>query len=1470
MDKVNIDIDSFDTLALKLGDVLVQGVRVSTGRTHEGLLRACGIELVTPAQTNASPAAATSATGAAPAYALSVASVRVSDCRFELNDQAVTPATTLAIQLDQFTIAAPESGGPLAIVGKLELPGIAKRIELSGTTSPFAQTRTAAVMLRVSGLDPTALKPYLNAIGLESQFTNGTFACDLNADLTPKPDGNFAANAHLSKLSLANTSQLLGLDDVSLQGVSADAHKIRFDSIAVSGPTLVIQRDASGAVSLLGFKTRPPVASPKEGAPAAQTSTPAAPPPLTTASATPAPRLEIGKFIWHGVHVHFDDEAVSPPQSIGIDDVGVELTDLKLGLDPRDYAANSGKIKAWLAAPRFVDRFDLSGNVAPGPKALLLDVTGAGTGISPSALAPYLSSLGLAPLTTNGTINFHAQLSVAHDRNTLSAGLSLDQIRYADPAQTLLAVDSLKIGNVALAGSDIGVTDATIEHPQARIERDHDGNLVVAGIKLVSSSPSPPLPAASPTISQPPSAPSQASTNPRPNAPATQTASSTPSPAAPAPLTAELDSLRIAHAQLWWIDHAVSPDVNASLTADVGLQHLTIGKAADPANLQIVAAIPGVIEKLDVVGKVSPAPGAQSASFNIAGDGIVIGPMASYLPPGITSTLKDGSLRLALDAKLLTAQKGALAANLIVNQLDYRDAGSPTSLFKLDNLTLAASRFDPKGGVIAFDEVSTHGIACDVTQLPGGKLQLLGFQIAPAPAAPQPAVKAKTTAEGAGMATPAVAPSAPASPTPAPDAAALVAAARKALPLITLEKLDLNVSRFALIDGSRPAAAPLALEDLTLRNTSRIECLGKDPESKPPTALQLVTRVAPLADRLAVDVKLSPFTRQPSATLDLAIAGIHGDGLTKYSPDLKKTIDGSGMTNGQFGAHVEATLKLDRHSPIDFDLSHPFGVEFDLTNVKYRSAPNGPVLAGIDEVRSEGVRVIPATGDVTIKTLELTNPNALLIRDTDGIHALGWVLKSQPPATQPSAAATAKPPQQPARVATLKTAAPASQPAAPRSEIKIDHIVASGMNVRIEDRTTKPITVLPLNGLDLEIRDLSSLALYQDKPFRFSALINAGKVNLPARTGGGSEDRDLFSQLTASGKIGLYPELNGWSKIAISGFDLSGATAEAAAQSVTLTKGAFDTDIDLHFEPGNVIAVQSKLIFTDMSLAEPPKGPISRFLVLPAPLDVVLGILEDPDGSITLPVNFSTKELQPQGIAGAAAGAVTSVIATAVASAPVKAVNAVATLFGVGAKKPGEEQLVTLGYAPGAIALEMPEQIKLALLAQRMIKEPALSLTIAHQFGSQDARTVAARANPSADEAKGLAYRLRARKLELSRLRSEVSGEAEAQLGTFDEASAAPTLLRLRAIDRDLAVTEIALDRTYDMLRPGADRQADRRTRAAALEIASQRLDAVRTMLRSAGVADVDARVKLIHPTFDPSKDSVGSVIAIQPVQTKG
>ena len=88
-------------------------------------------------------------------------------------------------------------------------------------------------------------------------------------------------------------------------------------------------------------------------------------------------------------------------------------------------------------------------------------------------------------------------------------------------------------------------------------------------------------------------------------------------------------------------------------------------------------------------------------------------------------------------------------------------------------------------------------------------------------------------------------------------------------------------------------------------------------------------------------------------------------------------------------------------------------------------------------------------------------------------------------------------------------------------------------------------------------------------------------------------------------------------------------------------------------------------------------------------------------------------------------------------------------------------------------------------------------------------------------------------------------------------------------MDRELAATEDAMDRVYDLLRPGADRQADRRTRAACLEVAQDRLKAVQAALVTSGVPNVDGRVRLLKPQFNPDAGADGGRVVMTVVSKK-
>jgi hypothetical protein len=554
--------------------------------------------------------------------------------------------------------------------------------------------------------------------------------------------------------------------------------------------------------------------------------------------------------------------------------------------------------------------------------------------------------------------------------------------------------------------------------------------------------------------------------------------------------------------------------------------------------------------------------------------------------------------------------------------------------------------------------------------------------------------------------------------------------------------------------------------------------------------------------------------------------------------------------------------------------------------------------------------VKPSDGSVRIKSLELTKPIAQVVREKDGIHACGLIVKM--PTTQPATAQSAGPASAPSAEPPVASAPPPSapppatqssaQPAVaekPAGEIRIDKFVISGVEMQIEDRSVDPNVIIPITAFDLEARDLSSLATKQDIPIRFVVSANAGKVRLPKKLKGGMigavgdvanliggqkvdekpefEDRELFAQIAASGRISLYPKPVGWAKANVSGFETAAIGGYAKQSGVDITHGTFDITADVRMKEDGVAEIIANPSFTDLNVSEPANGPIVRYLKLPAPLDTAIGAVEAADKSITLPINVKIKEKTQggyslDGIESTILNSVTSIFAKAIVAMPAKAINVVGDVTGIGKLfegKPKIEEPITLKFPAGAAGLEPAEASALAALAMRMRNEPDLQVAIKHDLGGGDEKLAAIRANPPAADVRAIAASLHRRKLELAQLRSQVAAESKVRLASGAGPDAQATLERLRAIDRDAARTEDALDWSYDMLRPGADRQATNRSRAAGLALARDRLEAIREALADAKIPDLNARLKPASPQFNPAENGDGGTVTITLVHVK-
>jgi hypothetical protein len=1428
-DKIDIAADAIDLSGATIASILIDGVRVSANVSKQHALGFAGIELAPhpttlPAARPAAPADSQDFSASLAKYPVTIKQLAVKNVRATLDDSSMGAPNEFRFDVKDFVandiVTDPTRHDALIdINGTMRAPGLADALDVKAQIAPFADRRTMRLTFNASGIEPSALQPYFDIAGIKSELRDGSFAAELTGELITQPDGRTTVDAQVTKLRFANgLSSLLEMSDVQLRGAGFDSASgmIRADSIDIAGPSMSARRDASGQISLLGLRTTPAFVQ------KLQTTAPPSTAPTTRPQAIVLPRLQIGRFTWKDFRLQIQDEMVSPPATITIADAGVELKNLLIDSTAAPEKAAPGSLRMWLSAPGLIQTAAVQGTLTPQPAGLSADLQFATSGITAAAIKPYLLPLGIEPQLSDGQASGTLKFNLAQEGNGIAGALALSEFGYLDGPEELAKVDLLQVSDLSLHPEGLSVGSVQIDRPLAMISRDAQGMLIAGGVKLIPTTR--PAAAAAAPSTQPTSAPAE-------------------------PFMMTLHQLRLNDAQVQWSDQFIPGGAALAANVSAQLDGLTIGGDGAAAPFQARLTIPGAVGQIDLFGAVMTSPNTQGIEAHATGRGIQAGPLAAYLPPGVKLTLRDGRFDANIGASISPQPQGGISAALFAQDVTLADNAAPADppLLSLGRFSVKASRVDPENA-IAIDEVVLDALETDVHLEQGGATRLLGVALAAAAPSAAPAAR-------------------PAAPTTIPtgdassaDVATLVAASRKPPPLFTLDKLDLNVKRLSLHNDAMPGAAPLTLSGINVKNAARIEVGGEDAANRPPVVVQVSGAIDPIVGRFNVALKSVPLAPESSLSIDIAASGIRGDGLTKLVPPLKGMIDGTGMTDGQFKTHLEMTGKFARRGPAEFDLTKPFDLELTLNGTEFRSAPDSPVLAGLESLHAEAVHVDPKSGGVRIKSLELTKPVGNAWRDKDGVHALGWTFKLPNPATQP---ATTQP-------VLVKASPPPPGNAPPPAEMRIDKLLISGLDLRIEDRAVEPPMVVPLNGLDVEVRNLSNLALYEDRPIRFSAMVTSGKAPLASiqrgATAGATDDRELFSQITASGKLSLYPRPTGYAKAAVNGFEMVALRGLAHEQEVSVGKGIFDGSFDLRFPGDGTIRTRSRLAVTDLEVTEPAGGPLQRALQLPGTLDVVIKALQDPDDSITIPLNIDVKNGQVTGgaIAGAAVGAIGSIVATAIASAPLKVAGGVTDMLPFGKKDKAPLEPVELAFAPGVTHLSDAGRQSLDRIVALLQKDKNVALQLRHELGSGDVSRAEARANPDLQECQNLAYRLRSRKLSLLAARAQLGGQVRGVIASgLPAAASQAAVAQLRSVDRDIAETEAALDKVYELMRPGAERQASRRTRAASLELAQDRLDLVKAYLLSAGVPNAADRVIAANATFTQpeSPDQSGKIV---------
>ncbi len=1072
LDDFELGVDSLTPGLMKLGTIAIKGVRCDAGRNADGSLAIAGVEIVKATTNAAGPKESSEPVPSpAPAPPATTTPFRWSLDQFTLTglhvgflDQAESPPVMLSldsprIELGKLDSEHPDSPADFSVM--LTSPGIVREIKVAGQATPFAATKSFNLTVGANGISPSAAEPYLNAAGLSSEWKNGSFSVSADGDMSLGDSGAVTANARLFGLRLADDSELFALKEARIKGVGIDPNTrtLRADAIDISGPSLAAHRDAEGNLHLFAFKTKAVVAV----APAAVTS-PAKPVATEVAAPTPSPfdNFEIGHFAWKDVHVSLTDDGVKPPAALSISDAGISVDDLAVHLKPNGAAPKKGKFRAWLVAPNLASGLSFDGVITPATDKTGCDFTIRGEGLRGDAVAMYIKPLGIEPTLKDGSLMVRGKALLDQIGDHPRFSLALDDLKYNDADRSLISVAGIQVDGVSAEAGKLTLDSIAVKSPHARVVRRFDGGIETAGLHFIAK---PPEQATAPVADPPPAAPS--------------------SPPAPTAFAAAVNSLTISDIGVDWIDQAVQPNVQTTIHAQTELSGFEFSDHPHPGAFHALASVDGSLDALTVEGTVAASPGGQSVRLTFDGKGLRAGSMAAYLPRTMRSTLQDGWLHLAFAGDISQNPFGGQAIELGVKDFAYSDSGN-APLLQFDSFHLKAPRLDPDAKVVSLDDITLSGLETNVKKTTAGT-NLLGVELVSAPQS-SPAVTPSATTEPSSS-PPVSVPVTAASQPSNQDILRQIAAERSKFPLVKLSKLDLNTRKITVFDETNAGAAPLVMSNLEIRNIQPVTLLGRDPESNPQTEIQITGGIDPVADQFAVDVKATPFARQKALGLDLTVSGIHGAALTAVAPQLASKIDGEGMTNGQFQASLVAMLKLQTTQPTDFDFSHGGKLDFSLTKTAFRGQPGGPVLAGVGEVHSDGIVLSPNLSSVEFKELEIDNLTARAERKKDGLHVLGLVVKT--PTTQPSTA--------PAEAA--QVAPPSSQVASvdrpASSVIKIDRLLVSGIDCRIEDQKCDPPALIPINGLDVEVQNLSSQPTPDDKPVRFNLLASADKVPLP-------------------------------------------------------------------------------------------------------------------------------------------------------------------------------------------------------------------------------------------------------------------------------------------------------------------------------------------------------------------------------------
>lgn len=1253
--------------------------------------------------------------------------------------------------------------------------------------------------LDVEGLRPVRLLPALAARGLEWP------AAGLDASLRFDAELGDAITAELADLRLQGGDERLALAAVRVRDLRHGADGLHVGEVVVDGPQLSLLRTADGGLGLAGLRFRAPtVAGPtSEG--------------TTTAPfvAPTWPQLRIGHASWRGASLQFTDAALAPPATLTLGDTSLQLDALTLGA-----VAPPGRFVLRTSLADAIGALRLEAELTPSVDTLRSTLQLTGDGLTAAALAPWLAAGGLAPTLQDGSVRLLAETEVQLAPTGVLVRTNLSNLALVDGEQPLLRVRSLRGDGLRLDAQGLDLGDWRLGEPFVAFAQNDDATLALLGLRTLPSPASPSGPAATPSPAPTPAIPAMNAN--APNAPG------------PNPPSLRHGALAIERGSVQLRVPGRSEPLQLQFDSSVG-------RSADVgATLPVTASVQvaGIVRSLRLRADLAPGP-SWRVRGELDAEGLRGDELTGLLPPNVRCTLTDGTFHAALDAMAMPSGDGASEAGVRCELGAVRLLDRGEELLALDQLSLPMPSLGRDR--VHLGQLQASGLRGLCTMTDDGT-HLAGLLLT-APAAPAGAAGAPAASSPDGLPPP------PAS-APAPTSVRL--------PLLQLDGASFALERLVVRDRRQVDGEPLVLT-----GALRAEPFTARLDGPSPLRLQLTVAAAPLCREFTAELAIEPYAVAPTIDGTLRLAGVAPTRLAAVLPSLAAHLQGT-ADDLAAAATLHGRFDLKRRDGRMLDLGRAIAGELSLVDVTVVDRSGGGAdertLAKIGEVDVVLRAFDPATGDLLLRAVHVDDVQLAATRTTAGLEVLGLRLAAPPAAT-----ATNQPP------------APAPAPAGTKPpEFAIDDLQVAGLSIDLRDETTSPPTHLPFADVELELERFTTRGFREPLPWQFRVAIRGGLVQLEKRIvrssllsglvgsagaavlGGSNqhetEPRPLVDEIRVRGELQLFPAPIGRLVTDVSALELPAFRGLAKVAGVELTDGLLDHTSTLVLRGDDGLDLESSTVMTWLSLREPPGGPISTYLRLPAPLDTVLFLLRNEADEQRLPLRLriAGHAANRGEVAQAAVDALVAVIADAVASAGKRAGGMLTGAIGLGGDNKVPEVTAQWPFAAGD---PLPGPAETAALLAALRGDPTLELVLVHELGDGDLARAATLASPPPTAIAATIASLRQRHLELldQRGRQAPAVVAAYDAGKAHEARAAQR--QLARLDRELGELERSLDQALGMLGDDSPRQQKRRAAAAAMALGQKRLAAVAASLRQTAPDLPAAQIQLRRPRGVPVAD---------------